>query len=210
MSARAVVLGLFGACVVCGITYFNDAVMRQTYLIGNHVPIAVYGGFILVMLVLNPLLWRLSDRLAFSAKELTIILALILAACCVPSSGLLRTFSPAVILPHHYNRTDPGWRGQGVVEMVPKQMLADVGEDQGEVLTGFIQGLPPKEGHKHISFFDIPWAAWSGTLWFWLPLILTLWIALIGLSVVVHRQWSAHEQLPYPIATFASNPCQFH
>ena len=53
-------------------------------------------------------------------------------------------------------------------------------------------------------FSDVPWYAWKRTLVFWLPLVLLLWIGLIALSVVVHRQWADHEQLPYPIATFAS------
>ena len=36
MTIRAILLGLLGACFVCGFTYFNDAVMRQTYFVGNN------------------------------------------------------------------------------------------------------------------------------------------------------------------------------
>ena len=38
-----------------------------------------------------------------------------------------------------------------------------------------------------------------------MPVILAMWIGLIGLSVVVHRQWMHHEHLPYPIAGFVSS-----
>ena len=67
---------------------------------------------------------------------------------------------------------------------------------------GFVQGLGV--GTKGISFRQIPWYAWTGTLlYFWLPLILAFSLAVIGLALVVHRQWSDHEHLPYPIVTFA-------
>jgi len=82
------------------------------------------------------------------------------------------------------------------------------------VLGGFIQSLPrpvtrdetgEERVARHISLSDIPWYGWRRTLSFWLPVILALWLALIGLAVVAHRQWSDHEQLPYPIAQFADS-----
>jgi len=208
MTLRAILLGLLGACVICGLTYFNDAIMHQTMFVGNNMPLSVYGALILFVLLVNPFLYRVYKKLALSGKELAVILALTLAACCIPGSGLMRTFTISLVFPHHYARTEPGWQDQGVIEMVPKQMLVDVSKNKTLVVNGFIQGLPRPEGEEtkqHISFFDIPWYAWARPLQFWLTIILALWIALIGLSVVVHRQWSDYEQLPYPIATFANS-----
>jgi hypothetical protein len=37
MTLRAVILGLAGAAAICAVTYFNDAVIRQTQLTGKHV-----------------------------------------------------------------------------------------------------------------------------------------------------------------------------
>jgi len=54
-----------------------------------------------------------------------------------------------------------------------------------------------------VGIGDVPWSAWVRPLLFWLPLVLVLSAGLIGLAVVVHRQWSHHEQLPYPVARFA-------
>jgi len=202
MTIRAILLGLLGGAAVCGLSYFNDAVMRQTPLVSHHMPISVYGGLILFILLMNPVLFAVYKRLALTGKELAVILTLTLAACAVPA-GLVGNLAPPLILPHHYARTQPGWREHKVIEMVPKQMLADVSKDEGVALNGFVRGLAV--GDKHISVFDIPWYAWSRTLSFWLPLALALWIALIGLAVVVHRQWSDYEQLPYPIAQFANS-----
>jgi hypothetical protein len=76
-----------------------------------------------------------------------------------------------------------------------------VGEkDEGVVIGGFVQGMG--RGFEHVGVGDVPWHAWTSTLAFWLPFILVLLAAIICLSVIVHKQWSKHELLPYPIALF--------
>ena len=197
VTIRAVLLGLLGAAFFCGITYFNDAVMNQTMMIGSNMPIAAYGGLVIFVLLINPLL----KRLALSGRELAVAFAITLAACCIPGSGLMRTFTPSLILPHHWARVEPGWQAEGAIEMAPARMLADVAGNEEVAVGGFVQGLGDGKGLPSLS--TVPWEAWTGTLAFWIPLILTFWVGLIGLSVVTHRQWSDHEHLPYPLATFA-------
>ena len=202
MTVRAVLLGLLSAVFVCAFSYFNDFIMRQTFLVGNYMPISVYGGLLAFLLLGNPLLRRLWKRLALTGRELAVIVALTLAACYVPGRGLMHYFCTFMMLPHHYARTSPGWKETGVVDMAPKRMLADVSENESESLNGFIQGIG--EGSRHMSPFRIPWYAWWRALGFWLPLLLAFSFAMIGLAIVVHRQWSDHEQMPYPIVTFAN------
>ena len=201
MTPRAIVLGLVGVLFVCSYTYFNDAVIHQTMFVGNNMPISVYGGLVLFVLLLNPLLARVGRRLAFSERELTVVLVMTLSSCCIPGSGLMRTFTSTLLLPHHYARTNPGWQSQHVLEMVPAPMLVDVSAGEDMVVNGFVQGAAA--AGSNIAFWQVPWASWASCLLFWLPLILSFWLALIGLSLVVHRQWAEHERLPYPIAEFA-------
>ena len=202
MTWRAAILGLLGAVLICGLTYLNDAVMHQTYLVGNNMPLAVYGTLVLAILVLNPLLARFGKRLPLSGPEMAVVLALTLAACCIPGSGLMRTLSCSLVLPYHYARVTPGWTEHHLLERVPEGLLAHVTPaNESEVLNGFVQGL--SVGGRHIAVSQVPWQAWVAPLLFWLPVVLLLWLALLGLSLVVHRQWAEHEQLPYPIARFA-------
>ena len=222
MTRRAVLFGLLGAAFFCGFGYFHDHVIRETLCIGSNMPNAVYGALILFLLVVNPLL----RRFAFSGREVAVILVLTLAACVIPSSSFMRIFTPSLIMPHRMAKTNPGWKEQGILETVPARMLVDVSKDEDTVLTGFRNGLGGKPedtlvGGQPLSAWGarwhlpswavaitgavvrIPWGAWVGTLGFWLLLVLALWIGLIGLSLVTHRQWADHEHLPYPIATFA-------
>ena len=201
MSIRAVLLGLLGACIICGFTYFNDAVMHQTYFVGNHMPFSVYGALVVFLIVVNPLLRRASRALAFSGRELAVALTLTLAACCIPSSNMMRMLTTSMVLPHRFARTIPSWKSENVIDIAPARFLTDISKDEDRVLSGFVQGVG--ESGEHISLFDIPWHAWVRPLAFWLPLIFSIWVAMLGLSLVVHKQWSQHEHLPYPVAQFA-------
>jgi len=202
MRARAVVIGLLSAAAVCSFAFFNDFIMRQTFLVGNYMPISVYGGLLLFLLVVNPLLLMASKRLALTGRDLAVIIALTLAACYVPGRGLMHYFCTFLMLPHKYARTTPGWKAAGVMKLVPKQMLADVSKDESTALNGFVQGLG--SGTSHMAFSRIPWSAWTRTLAFWLPLLGAFSVAMIALALVAHRQWSSHEQMPYPIIVFAN------
>lgn len=199
MTIRAILLGLLGGAAVCGTSFFNDRILRQTYLVGNNMPVSVYGALILFLLFVNPLL----RRFRLNGGELAVILTLTLATCSIPGSGFLRTFTSSIILPYHYEKLDAGWRDQKVVQMVPKRYLVDVNqENEDEVLGGFVQGLGV--GDRRSSPKQIPLRPWAKPFALWLPMVMTLWFALIGLSVFIHKQWAAHEHLPYPIASFAN------
>ncbi|MBD3349112.1 MAG: hypothetical protein GF400_07960 [Candidatus Eisenbacteria bacterium] len=199
MTKRSVLIGLAGAVLICGLTFLNDRVLKGTYLVGSHLPVAVYGPLVVFVMLLNPLF----KRLALSGREIAVALTLTLAACCVPASGLMRTFTSSLIMPHYHEKTEPAWQTYDVVDRAPQQMLVDVSEDEDGILTAFASGLGSPESHA--SFWDVPWSAWSGVVLLWLPPILALWGALTALAVVVHRQWSRHEQCPYPLAAVTAS-----
>lgn len=199
MTIRSVILGLLGAMTIWGVTYFNDWVLRQTHFVGNNMPVVIYGSLILFMLFLN----RFLKSWALTGREIVVILALTLAACCVPGSGLMRSFPGTIILPHRYERLEPSWRQHDIMRYLPQRMLADISEDDDRILDGYVQGL--SRDSKHIAISDIPWHAWRRPCLFWLPMALAMFFAVIGLSLVLHRQWSEHEHLPYPLATFTAS-----
>jgi len=200
---RAVILGLLGAAFVCSYTYFNDWIMRQTMFVGNLMPISVYGLLVLFLALVQPALRRIRGGLALRPAELAVVLGMVLASCAIPGSNLLRLFTPALIMPNRFENTEPGWQKQKVMDLVPEGMLVDPAADEETILSGFTRGLG--EADEHISFSQVPWKAWVRPMMFWLPLLLSLWIAMLGLAMVVHRQWSDHEHLPYPIATFTKS-----
>ncbi len=193
-------MGLIGVAFICSYTYFNDWIMRQTMFIGNFMPISVYGFLVIFLALIYPLFRKIKQSLALRPAEIAVILGMVLAACAIPGSNLLRLFTPALIMPNRYENTEPGWQKQKIMDYVPDGMLVDVSSDEETILSGFTRGL--SEADDHIALSDVPWHAWIKPMVFWIPLLLSLWFALLGLANVVHRQWADHEHLPYPIVTF--------
>jgi len=214
MTFRSVILGFFGAIVICAITYASYAVLKGTNPVAHHLPVGVFGTLILFVLLINPLLYLIWKRLALSGTELAVILAITLAACAVPGSSMMRTFTTSLVMPFQWSRINAGWQtrpdnGKPVIERLPNYMLADVNaNNENDVLNKFVQGSSTKvNGLSGVFSFmrkDIPWSAWKATLIFWLPAVFIFWAGVLGISLVVHRQWADHEQLPYPIAMFAN------
>lgn len=285
MSIRSVIIGFLGAAVICGFTYFNDFVLHQTFLVGNHFPLVVYGP-LLLFLLFNAGLFAIKENFAFTGKELAIIVGMTLVSCTIPSSGLMRVFPTVLAMPHHHEKTKSSWGSSRVVKELPhSNMLLNVDREvasgtvtssgdrevtlspndeanardyqgrlicvtttdgkrqvrritdydpetsvakvdaswdlqletgnryvitesnESEVLTPYLEGQQTSSEDEGGIFINsiIPWHAWKKPLMFWVPLILVVWMAIMGLSLVVHKQWSEHEHLPYPISTVVSS-----
>ncbi|HET6428594.1 MAG TPA: DUF6785 family protein [Phycisphaerae bacterium] len=202
MTAKGIILGLLGAVFIAAAGYLNDGLLRNTYLVGNHFPISVFGLLIVMVVAVNPLLGWIRSRWRFAPAELAVAITLMLAACSVPGSGFLRTFTTTLAVPLNYERTRPDWAGGAILRHVPPSMLPDAAGNEAVVIDGFLNGLAG-EGET-IGIGEVPWGAWRGPLATWLPLMALLGLAVICLSLIVHRQWSQREHLRYPIAAFAT------
>ena len=91
-----------------------------------------------------------------------------------------------------------------VLDSAFPQELRSWSEQEDLLVNGFQKGL--WEGPGHIPVGQVPWRGWVRTLLtFWVPLLLALSVAYIGLALVMHRQWYEYERLPFPIARFAAS-----
>jgi len=202
LTIRSVILGLLGALFIVVAGHWNDVYVRVIFLIGHHMPMSVFGSLILAAVAVNPLLWRLRPSWRLKPAELAVILAMTLTACSLPFSGLMRTFTPTLVMPIHYNRTSPGWRKADVLSYVPDGMLAGQGEYSGELIDGYLSGMG--EPGKWIGLGRVPRHLWRQTISGWIPLVVLGFVAVIAMSLILHRQWSRRERLRYPIAELAA------
>jgi len=203
MTLRSIILGLILAALVAGFGYINDSVVRLNFLVGNHFPVSVFGLLVIALLTVNPLLSRLRRQWRLGGGELATMIALVLIACAVPGSSMMRTFTPGLAFPIRYEQIDVGWRNSRALSYVPPAMLPNDGKYSRELMDGFVMGRG--EPDKPIGLDEVPWAPWLRPLATWLPMLATLGVAVICLSLVVHRQWSRNERLRYPIAAFAGS-----
>jgi hypothetical protein len=203
MSARALVLGVAGAVLIAAVGYLNDSLLGLSPLVGSHLPVALFGLMVFFAVTVNPLLWRIRRSWRLRPSELAVAAALVLVACSIPGSGLMRYFTHALALPAHYNEVSASWQQAELLSRyTPAEMLPNGGQYDATVTGGFVRGLG--QPGRPIGLSDVPWGAWRAPLMLYLPLLSLNAVAVIALGVIVHRQWSRHESLRYPIAEFAS------
>ena len=58
-------------------------------------------------------------------------------------------------------------------------------------------------GKLNLGITELPWGIWAPTLKLWVTVALLFGLAALFMGLIVHPQWSRHEQLAYPIARFA-------
>ena len=196
MTFRAVVLGLLGAMLVAGLDYLGRFAWPLGLSFETHLPASVLGPAVVVVLAINPVLSRLGRPLRLKGSELAVIVSLCLVGCGL--ANWTHTLTKAIAMPIQYNQTNPGWQKVDLLSYVPPAMLPAGGQWDARVMDGFLHGLGG-EG-KPIGLDAIPWDAWTTPLSVWMAIILLTSLAVVGLSLVVHRQWSQHERLRYPIA----------
>jgi hypothetical protein len=207
MTFRAILLGALGAVLIASYGYLNDSVFRLTYLVGNHLPISVFGLLILLVLLANPVLRRLHRRSAFRPGELATMVALMLVACSIPGSGLMRTFTTSLAMPFQQQRTKLVWQRTDVFKYIPSGAMPGGRAYDPEVMERFLRGdSNVGDGFPIWEAFGpkVPWSKWAGPLWIWMPLVVMMSIAVIALAVVLHGQWADRERLRYPISEFAN------
>jgi len=203
MTVRAILIGASVALLIAGVAYINDQVLGlESVVAGHQLPITVIGPLILVMVVVNPLLFRLRPQWALHPREVAVAVVLMLAGCSMAIRGLMEHFTSALALPAYWQSVNPGWKKFDLLSYAPPAMLPGGGAYSEEVLGGYLVGLG-RPGDP-VGLDAVPWRQWTPPLVTWLPLVILMAIAMTCLALIVHRQWSNNERLRYPIAEFTT------
>ncbi|HOX37683.1 MAG TPA: hypothetical protein PL033_06815 [Candidatus Brocadiia bacterium] len=187
-SLRGVLIALGGAVFVAAFCPFNDYRLGNTFFLGNHLPIGVVFVITLLTLVLNPLLAVLAPGKRLGTGDLVLVWAVMTSAATVPSSGLMRYWFNALIVPHHLAQHFITW--EPILKYVDPRLFASTNPDS-EVIKGFLYGKS-----------EVPWGAWIAPLLRWSVVLLGLAGMFLCLGTVLRRQWVEHESLPFPLAKF--------
>ncbi len=200
MTVRAIICGLLIGLCIAAFGYIVNTTLALGTLVGNYFPTSVYGLLILVCLGVNPLLRRLRRSWVMRPAELATAMAIALAACSVPGLSGMRYFAVIQAMPAIYDRTQPPMHEHDLLQYIPPGLTPDL-QDSRRVIDPLVGGLGGPG--KPTALSALPWDAWANSLTNWLGLIVLLGGALVCLAVVLHRQWSVHEGLKYPLAAIA-------
>jgi len=185
---RSVSLGLVLAAALCIITPYNDYVVGNTYIAGNHFPM---GGVAVLLLLslLNLILYRKRGRPFLTAGETAVVYIIIMVTSGIPSSGLLRYTIPCGTVPYYYANPGNGWE-QLFWDRIPLWMSVS----NPEAVAWFWEGLPAGQ--------PLPWRPWITMLSHWSILFAGFWAIMTSLASLVRKQWVDRERLSFPLVQF--------
>jgi len=188
LTWRSLLLGFTLAGALNALTPYNDYVLGNTYIAGNHFPMgAVF--VLLVLSLLNLLVARLRGRAWLHRRELAVIYILIMVTSGLPSSGLLRYMIPCGTVPYYFANSGNQWN-QLFWGHIPSWLAVS----EPEAANWFWEGLPQGA--------SLPWGPWIRMMSHWAPLFGAFWLMMICLAALVRKQWVDRERLAFPLVQF--------
>ncbi|MBC7782242.1 MAG: hypothetical protein H7144_00265 [Burkholderiales bacterium] len=195
---RSILLGLAIAIFIAVITPYNDYVVWNSFIVGSYFPPIATISMLAIVLLINGPLHKFAPRFAMSPGELSIVLAMALISCSIPSQGLLRQFAPLPVAPFNMTGTNP-YHDLFLEMDLPKWLFAVDSLDTGHremSVTKFYSRLAPDE--------SIPWSMWMKPALSWGLFAAAFLTAMLSIACLVRFQWAVNERLPFPIAQLQS------
>ncbi len=186
MTARAVCLGLLCAVAMNLVMNYNDYYLRNTLLMGNHLPTAGVGVLLAMILGFNAFV---PARMRFGQGELLLVWGMIGVAGGIGASGLMRYLPGWLVGPAYYATNANGYDTY-LLPHLPAWMVV-TRDPNSSAARWFFEGLPKDR--------SIPWGLWLRPLAVWSAFALLLYGAMFALTSLFFRQWADRERLIFPI-----------
>ena len=142
--------------------------------------------FLMVTVLASAFVSLISRRLSLSKADLVLIFCMLLMAVTVPTWGTMFFLIGTMVYPYYF-ATPENRFAELLHPYIPSWMVP---QDE-QAIKDYYEGLP-KGG-------QIPWEAWLEPMGYWLALTMVMGFMLICMSAILHRQWSVHERLTYPM-----------
>jgi hypothetical protein len=210
---RSVALGLIGVVLICSLTAYNDFVVANTYLVGSALPLGLLLYFLIVVLFVNAPLHRWWPRRAFSSGELAVALVMVLVGCGLPSTGLMRYLPAQLIAPWQHATTNSNYRAMlddlnlasWVFPTFPSETISARDRAADPVVANFWNRDPRPRNSWLDNWRAVPWRAWARPAIAWGILGVCVYGMVFCGAVIVRKQWTQNERLPFPLATIYSS-----
>lgn len=175
--------------------HYSSSVLHLGGAIKGYLPVIPLFLTVVLSFGWNRVAGRINRKFALGSGELAVIFCVMAVVSWLP--GVQGKMVRQMVLPRYEElTTNANWQEAGVTTRLPDRLFprGTDGEIIGEATHfGMIQG--------GVKVENIPYGAWLAPLLNWMPFLLFLVLCLFALSLLVHRQWTRHEQLRYPIAS---------
>ena len=154
-------------------------------------PGALFFFFVLTFVV-NAIVAVLARNFQLSKADLVMIYCMLLMAVTVPTWGLMFFLIGTLVYPFYYATPENNYV-ELFHDFIPSWMVPQ----DFQAIKDYYEGLPQGAA--------IPWGVWVEPMGWWLALIVAMSLMLICMSAILHRQWSVHERLTYPMVQLPQN-----
>ncbi|CEK12710.1 hypothetical protein CWRG_00163 [Chthonomonas calidirosea] len=192
LSLKALLIGLICVGVTCVLVCYAELVVGKIQIGYLQLPPVVVGMLALI-LGIQAILRKLSERLSLAQHELYTIYVMMLLASMVSSRGIMEKLIPLLVVPNYFASPTNGWASM-FFKWIPKWAVPwdPHGPPKQFVAARFFDGLRPGE--------HIPWALWAFPLVAWGLFVGLLFTAFLCLAALLRRQWADNERLTFPLA----------
>lgn len=200
-TVKALLAGFFGLFIVAAFSKTNVEILKGGDVMACSLGIGAYFYFFLICVIWNPLASRFVPALKLNIKELSLILIMTLVAGGFAYVGWMRQlFTQTCYIPSKALSL-PEWREYKIFELFKPELFPNNGVVDENVIEGFSGGLGYGEW---LNITDVPYYGWTNML-YWAPLLLLVSFMMLGMVMLVHKQWIKHEKLSYPLVTIAES-----
>ena len=182
---KAFAIGTAMCLVISTVMSYGHLVMGSVQWTGDFLS----AGAILLLfsvVLLNAPLKILRLHWALTPQDLVIVYTMMIVGSGIPTVGLTAQLIPALGEALYYATPENEW----ALLLQPHIKPWLVPQDELAVWY-FFEGLP--------QGLPIPWEAWTVPLLAWGSFAVALYLIMIAMVALFHRQWAKHERLVYPL-----------
>ena len=183
---RAMLFGALGCLLLGAGSQYTDMMLKRSGFVGWYYTPGALIILFAVILVGNPLAGLMRRKWMLSPAELAQMYVMWIIGSAVATCGIVSYLLPILTAAVYYASPENNW-GYEVLPLIPDWAIPT--KEFGEI-KDFYEGAPGG---------GVPWGIWLPPLLHWLPLALSLHLAMIAIMVILRRQWVHHERLIFPM-----------
>ena len=182
-TPRSLVIALLLCWIASHWINWTEVIARFSQITEAVPPIPAVG-MLLLLVVINPLVRRISKRFSLERREIIIVYVFLTVATTVTGCGIGRFFMNTLPVLFYFDTPENNYAS--LQQHMPTWLVPH----DLEVTRRFYEA---SEGGS------VPWGAWAVPLIMWGIFFLAVWLCMLSLSALFNRQWAEREKLTYPL-----------
>ena len=182
VTARSLVIAA-ALIVLINVWMLHTELVTGRY-VSQGIPPLPAVGFLILIVLLRPILLRVSRRGTLSRGEVIAIYALLCIAIPLTAAYGVRAFLPHLTVPFYYASAENNFGA--FLRFIPKWYAPQQPEVVRQCYEGADNGA-------------VPWGQWLLPLGLWLVFLLALYLTVMALVALLHNEWTERERLTFPL-----------